>query len=529
MLLAVAGRRSLQVLSLPSCRPLRGVLWTRLVSSSGTTAVIGDDDASLAVWRSAKPFNTIPGPYSFPLIGSLPDMIKNDDRKEYNFEKRYFLKLHDRFGPIVKLAFPLIKSSSVTTCDPEVFKMMLRIESKYPSRLFAMEENMSFIHKKINTPMFMFFSKGEEWKRFRSAMAKPILPRKVAMLSPWLYETATQLGDHWLQQVDENNYIHDIRDDLQKWALSGVADFAFNKELKVFDANNHESAEFVQSAIDFMNCLVKVLQNPPFYKFYPTAPYKAYANAVRKMHSIGEEIMKNRFEELQTLLEQDEDYIDSNRLSVIEYMLIDGKITKSEAISQACDLLAAGIDTTSTTATWLLHELAKRPDIQNDLLDEISRVCGEKETPDFADVQNLSLVRNCIKETLRLHPLLTAVFRATETNLVINGYQIPKGTTLIYSNYIAAKTTTGSDFYNFDPYRWYNKSNQDDSLTFTNVPFGFGVRMCYGRRLAELELYLLLVNIIRRFTLSTDQSTINKIQFSTVKPRDPVRLQINPR
>ena len=59
---------------------------------------------------------------------------------------------------------------------------------------------------------------------------------------------------------------------------------------------------------------------------------------------------------------------------ILDHWLIEGKLTEEEALVQACDMLGAGIDTTSNTVTFLLHELAKNPDIQNQYC--LKRNCG---------------------------------------------------------------------------------------------------------------------------------------------------------
>lgn len=50
----------------------------------------------------------------------------------------------------------------------------------------------------------------------------------------------------------------------------------------------------------------------------------------------------------------------------------------------------------------------------------------------------------------------------------------------------------------FEPQRWLRKS-QPDALRaqhpFGSVPFGYGVRACLGRRIAELEMQLLLTRV----------------------------------
>ena len=496
-----------------------------------SNTVITNDPELQAIWKSAKPFKCIPGPKSYPLIGALLDIIQNDDRKERLLERRYFMTLNERFGPIVRLSNPsYLGGAMVGTDDPEVFKLMLRNESKYPSRNSISESNFSFIHNKIKVPPFMAFTTGPEWKKLRSALSKPILPRKVAMLSSPLSDIANELGDYWLEKKDNDNTVHDITDDLQKWALKGVSWFIFNKDINVFDSNNEEGEKFTKAAANFVKNISLILEALPLYKVFPTKPYKNYVNAVRDMHKLGESMMKARFDELQDLVKKGEEFLDSNRISVMEYLLIDGQITKEEALSQACDLLAAGVDTTSVTATYLLHHIAQRPDIQQDLFDEINKVCGEKETIDFADLQKLSLVRNCVKETLRLHPVLIVSLRVIESDMVLNGYQVPKGTCILYNFGEAGKNESiYPNYQNFDPYRWNNKEQQNELVAFTNIPFGFGVRMCYGRRLAELELHLLLVNLVRRFIFSTDQTSIRTIEATVIKPGEPVRLEIKQR
>lgn len=484
------------------------------------------DPTSSAIWNAAKPFKSIPGPPSYPLVGALPSLIR--DGKDKSLENNYSLKWLRKLGPFVRVDNPSYIGGRQLFCyDPELLKLLLQT-GKNHSRHTSMEAKMTSVHNKMKTPPFMFFASGKMWRTMRSAMNKPSTPRRVALFSSQLYDVANELGQHWIDKSDDTGLVDDIRNDLQKWALKGVTWFAFNKNLSVFGEFDEMSEEFNQASINFIENIPIILQALPLYNIYPTAPYKSYSNSVYNLHALGEKMLQSRYNEIEKLIEKGQE-IDGDRISVMEHLLIEGILTKEEALSQVCDLLAAGVDTTSSTALFLLHHIAKDPQLQQALFDEISSVCGKK-APDFADLQKLSLVRNCVKEILRVYPPVMVLLRVAESDLVVHGYQIPKNTSILFN-----LTMMGRDpklYPNptaFDPYRWNNKELDDKLVSFANLPFGAGVRMCYGRRLAELELHMLLVSLVQRFILSTDQTSLNAVIVSVIKSADPVRLFLQER
>lgn len=45
----------------------------------------------------------------------------------------------------------------------------------------------------------------------------------------------------------------------------------------------------------------------------------------------------------------------------------------------------------------------------------------------------------------------------------------------------------------FDPARWLGQNK--DLIHFRNLGFGWGIRQCVGRRIAELEMTLFLIHV----------------------------------
>lgn len=76
----------------------------------------------------------------------------------------------------------------------------------------------------------------------------------------------------------------------------------------------------------------------------------------------------------------------------------------------------------------MLYFLAYNPPVQNKLREEMKRLLPNKDTPVTKDVLlNAPYLKACIKETLRLSPIAVATLRTTARDLVLSGYQIPKG------------------------------------------------------------------------------------------------------
>ena len=92
------------------------------------------------------------------------------------------------------------------------------------------------------------------------------------------------------------------------------------------------------------------------------------------------------------------------------------------------DMLMAGIDTTSHTAAFLLYHLARNADKQDMLRKEILQVVGPKgSTMTPSALNEMHYLKACVKECLRLHPATFANARVTDKDLVLSGYQVPKG------------------------------------------------------------------------------------------------------
>lgn len=54
--------------------------------------------------------------------------------------------------------------------------------------------------------------------------------------------------------------------------------------------------------------------------------------------------------------------------------------------------------------------------------------CNQPVTPDV--LRNASYTKSVIKESLRLNPISVGIGRILQTDVILNGYQVPKGVSL---------------------------------------------------------------------------------------------------
>lgn len=123
----------------------------------------------------------------------------------------------------------------------------------------------------------------------------------------------------------------------------------------------------------------------------------------------------------------------TRNLSLLDGYLRNPKLNLADIIGMACDLLLAGVDTSSYSTSYAIFHLAINPEKQERLYEEARIVLPEKESGrvDGTVLNNdVKYARAVLKETLRLNPIAIGVGRILNKDTVLSGYLIPKGVNL---------------------------------------------------------------------------------------------------
>jgi len=146
-------------------------------------------------------------------------------------------------------------------------------------------------------------------------------------------------------------------------------------------------------------------------------------------------------------------------------------------------LLAAGHETTATALPWTLHELALRPEVQARVHDEL-------------DAGGHAYLDAVIKETMRLHPVISAIGRVLQRPHSVAGWDLPAGTLVSPSIYLAHRDPVAwPDPERFDPTRFLDARISP----YAYLPFGGGARRCIGMAFALYEMRVVLATMLARF------------------------------
>jgi cytochrome P450 len=206
-------------------------------------------------------------------------------------------------------------------------------------------------------------------------------------------------------------------------------------------------------------------------------------------------------------------------------------LSDSEIRDQVMTLLFAGHDTTTSTVTFLFHELSKNPHELAPLLAEQDEVLGDRSvTP--ADLTGATLPRleMAIEEILRLYPPAWVGPRRVMESFTLNGLQVPKGAQLSYSSWAShhlPDVWPEPDAFRPDRFSPENKAKIPKGAY---VPFGGGSRTCIGMRFGQMEVRAIATAILRKWRLEGKAGyKLNVRQMPTLSPRDGMPMTVKPR
>ncbi|EQB31084.1 cytochrome P450 [Sphingobium ummariense] len=243
----------------------------------------------------------------------------------------------------------------------------------------------------------------------------------------------------------------------------------------------------------------------------------------REIHKVFEPIVRDRYDQFHrdgTIAHHD--ILQS--LFEAKHPVTGEPFTFHQVMEQVSIIFLAGHETSASLMTWALYLLGECQQIQERLREEVERLAGDAPFTGAA-VREMTLVRNVVRETLRLYPPVPFLPREVICPVQMRDKHLEKGAMLVVAPWLVQRNRDNwACPHAFDPDRFEKPENQE-MVKRAYLPFGKGPRICIGAGFAQQEAMIVVAAMVRHFhIISPADDKPEPISRLTIRPKHGLRL-----
>jgi cytochrome P450 len=438
-----------------------------------------------------------PGPKGHPLTGNLFDYTRD--------HLGFLTRCAREYGDVVRLRFVNVPVYLLNHSDHIEYVLVRNNRNFIKSK--GVRHSLGFLGEGLLT------SEGSFWRRQRR-LAQPAFHReRIDAYGEVMVECSAHEVSGW-----KSGEIRDVHEDMARLTLDVVTRTLFGTLLTV---EFEEVGAALETIAQRFTGRGGVLFHIP--EKVPTPANLRFRRAVRLLDGIIYRIIEGR----RTSGEREGDLL-SMLLEARDEETGEG-MSDRQLRDEVMTIFLAGHETTANALSWTWYLLARHPEAEARLLEELDEVL-EGRTPTVEDLPRLRYTDVVVKESMRLYPPVWAFGREAVEDCEIGGCHVPAGTQLVMSQWVMHRDPR---YYEraeeFRPERWVDGS-VEKLPPYAYFPFGGGPRLCIGRSFARMEAVLLLATIARKFRLRPAQELPFEPQPSiTLRPRNGMRMALTKR
>jgi cytochrome P450 len=344
-------------------------------------------------------------------------------------------------GGIARFQSPLFEAHLVTA--PEAVQHVLQ------------DNNRNYVKDVRSAAIFrtapgdgMFLSEGDKWRAQRK-VAQPAFHRKrLAEMGTSMADATEAMLVRW-EQFAAHGGEFDLGAETSRLALDVIGRTLLGDDLR------DEAESLGRAMVDvfryFNHALNHFVVAP---RFIPTARNRAFSRALRMMDRLVYRVIERRERNSAGSGESD-------LLSMLLENYGSDAAGRVELRDNLVTILGAGTETTAMALGWAWYLLARNPEAERVLRDEVDWVLGER-SPTFDDLAKLSYTRMVIDETMRLYPPAHVISRTAISADEISGFRIRAGSPVLMSPWVTHRSRRyWDDPERFDPERFTPARNRD--------------------------------------------------------------------
>ncbi|MBN3299616.1 CP4F3 hydroxylase, partial [Amia calva] len=382
----------------------------------------------------------------------------------------------------------------------------------------------------------LLLSNGQKWARHRRLLT-PAFHFDILKIYVDIFNKSTNIMHaKWRRLLAEGTTSFDMFEQISLMTLDSLLKCTFS-----YDSNCQEHpSDYIAAIYELSTLVVKREHYLPHHfdwLYWRSEEGRRFRKACNLVHRFTADIVQRRRALIQEQGSEEQlrprkgkvtDFIDVLLLSKDD----DGNGLSVEEIKAEADtFMFEGHDTTASGISWVLYNLAVHPEYQEKCRAEVNALLQAQDNKEIEwnDLSNLPFTTMCIKESLRLHPPVTAVTRRfSEDMKVPEGRVIPQGNIClvsIYGTHHNPKIWPDPEVYN--PYR-FDPDQSEGRSSHAFIPFSAGPRNCIGQNFAMAEMKVVVALTLHHFRVTPTAEEVRRKPELILRAEGGLWLQLEP-
>ncbi|XP_037049484.1 cytochrome P450 6d3-like [Bradysia coprophila] len=405
----------------------------------------------------------------------------------------------------------------------------------------------------------LFSTPGKKWRDLRTKLSPTFTSGKLKGMFSTITDCANVLDRYLVNNVDRGENTFDFRDLFARFNTNIISSVAFGIEndcinepdnifrkmgTKIFEMTTKKKVQ--ASSVMLIPALRKIWK----FKFTSDEVEAFFKNVVKQTVDYREKNNYERNDFMQLLIQlKNQGYLsaDSGDTKSVEKEAKQTnqavkKLSLLDLEANAFLFFVAGFETSSSTLSFCIFELARNLRIQRKAQDEIDRVIAANDNKGFTYemIHELKYLECCIDEALRKYPIVPLLFRVAAEDFRVpdTNLTVPKGTEMMIP---VLGIHRNPDIYDnpleFRPERFLTSSTGSTIETkgCYYLPFGDGPRNCIGMRMAKVMTKIGMATVLAKFNVELVDKNLENVELDIDPeqfihtPLKPFNLKLTPR
>lgn len=427
--------------------------------------------------------------------GPKPKFFFGHTKESYLEKKNIIYEIDDVYrysrGKYPFVGFYAALKPYFLVIGPELLKKVLITDFK----VFRNNDFSKMINKRRDKILALnpFFMVDDFWKEKRAEMTPAMTKNKLKFIYPIAIETAKKLTAH----VDEKlTKPYDIKELCLRYTCDLITSSLFNVDAHCLTSDNPEIYDHSRKVMEGIASAFSKKCSSNMFPPESAAFFKRLTfDAIRHRN------------EMTTKPDDLLNHIISTQQKKT--------FTEDDLMSQVWAIFLDSFETSGLALQYTLYELARNPIPQDKLREEIkANLDDDGKHISFETIMELEYLDQVFYEALRLHPPMVYTTRVCSESFEVDGakghkYQMQKGDVAMIPIYsIHRDPDHFSHPESFEPERFDASNGGVKAFTDRCVlmPFGLGERTCIGINLANAIIKTAVVEIIKSYRITVDES-----------------------